>query len=223
MQPGLSRALSALLGMALTIAPALAQQNPGANQQSGQQPRDTTETTPENKLAAPTGTAPAGTAAPVDPKTYKIGAGDVLMIRVWGENELSGPVQVRPDGMITIPLAGEIKAAEDTPEQLTATVTEALTKFINKPQVMVAVQAVLSKKYYITGEVNRTGPFPLVVPTTIVEALSNAGGFKDFANKKKIVIIRGQERIKFNYNDYIKGKNTNLNIFLKDGDQVYVP
>lgn len=145
------------------------------------------------------------------------------MIRVWGEGELSGPVQVRPDGMITLPLVGEVKASEQTPEQLTNSVSEALSKFINKPQVMVSVQAVLSKKYYMTGEVNRTGPFPLVVPTTIVEALSNAGGFRDFANKKKIVIIRGTQRLKFNYNNYLKGKDLDQNIMIEDGDQVYVP
>jgi polysaccharide biosynthesis/export protein len=195
--------------------------------QSVQQSRETTENPADNrgdnKVAAPTGNTPAGTPAPVDPKTYKIGAGDVLMIRVWGEGELSGPVQVRPDGMITLPLAGEIKASDLTPEQLNTGVTEALTKFINKPQVMVSVQAVLSKKYYMTGEVNRTGSFPLVVPTTIVEALSNAGGFRDFANKKKVVIIRGTERLKFNYNNYLKGKDLDRNILLQDGDQVYVP
>jgi polysaccharide export outer membrane protein len=226
MRPGLSRAVSALLGVGMSFAPALAQsQNPRTDTQSVQQPREGTESPDkgDNKLAAPTGTAPAGTPAPVDPKTYKIGPGDVLMVRVWGEGELSGPVQVRPDGMITLPLVGELKASEQTPEQTTNAISEALAKYINKPQVMVSVQAVLSKKYYMTGEVNRTGPFPLVVPTTIVEALSNAGGFRDFANKKKIVIIRGTQRLKFNYNNYLKGKDLDQNIMIQDGDQVYVP
>jgi polysaccharide export outer membrane protein len=80
-----------------------------------------------------------------------------------------------------------------------------------------------SKKYYITGEVNKTGQFPLVLPVTILEALSQAGGLREFGNGKKIVILRGAERLKFNYNEVIKGKNLQQNIMLQNGDHIIVP
>jgi polysaccharide export outer membrane protein len=174
-------------------------------------------------VKAPSGPAPVYTAAPVDPKTYVIGPEDILAIRVWKEPELSGGVQVRPDGKFTMPLIGEMQAAGLTPEQLTLKITESLTKFINNPEVMVSLQSVQSKKYYITGEVNRTGAFPLVVPITVLEALTNAGGFREYANTKRIVIIRGKERLKFNYKDVIKGKNLEQNIRVQDGDYIVVP
>jgi polysaccharide biosynthesis/export protein len=165
----------------------------------------------------------ASAAAPVDPKSYKIGSEDVLNIRVWKEPELSGSYTVRPDGKITLPLAGDVQAANVTPLELTKNVTDVLKKYINNPEVTVAVAAVLSKKYYITGEVGRTGAFPLVTPTTVLEALTGAGGFRDFANTKNIVVLRGTKRYKFNYKDFIKGKNLEQNIFLENGDYIIVP
>lgn len=164
-----------------------------------------------------------GVAAPVDPKSYQIGAGDVLSVKVWKEADISGVYQVRPDGKITLPLVGDVQAGDLTPLQLTESLTKALSEYINKPEVTVSIQQVLSKKFYITGEINRPGAYALVVPITVMEALSNSGGFREFANKKKIVIMRGTQRIKFNYNDVIKGKNLDTNIFLQDGDHIYVP
>ena len=164
-----------------------------------------------------------GGAAPVDPKSYRIGPEDVLQVRVWREAELSGVFVVRPDGVITLPLAGEIKAGELTPEQLKEKVTEAYAKFVNRPEVMVSVQAVMSKKYYLVGEVNRPGVYPLIVPTTILEALNGAGGFREFAKKGKITILRGSERLKFNWEDVIKGKKMEQNILVQNGDHVIVP
>lgn len=162
-------------------------------------------------------------AAPVDPKSYKIGPEDVLMIRVWRENELSGPVAVRPDGLITLPLIGDVQAGGLTPEELKDALTLKLSTLINEPRVMVSVQAVRSKKYYITGEVMRSGAYPLVSPITVLEALSNAGGFREFANLKKIVIIRGNERLKFNYKEVVAGKNLEQNIQIQNGDHIVVP
>jgi Periplasmic protein involved in polysaccharide export len=162
-------------------------------------------------------------AAPVDPKSYKIGPEDILMIRVWRENELSGPVAVRPDGLITLPLIGDVQAGGLTPEELKDALTQKLSTLINEPRVMVSVQAVRSKKYYITGEVMRSGAYPLVSPITVLEALSNAGGFREFANLKKIVIIRGNERLKFNYKEVIAGKNLEQNIQIQNGDHIVVP
>jgi polysaccharide biosynthesis/export protein len=162
-------------------------------------------------------------AAPVDPKKYLIGPEDILTIRVWREAELSGSVAVRPDGKITMPLIGELQAGGVTPEQLQTKITESLSNYINSPQVMVSVQAVLSKKYYITGEVGQTGSFSLVTPTTVLEALSKAGGFRDYAQVKKIVVMRGNKRLKFNYKDVIAGKNMDQNVYLEDGDHIIVP
>ncbi len=161
--------------------------------------------------------------AAVDPKTYIIGAEDILLIRVWREPEHSGLVTVRPDGKITLPLIGDIQAAGLTPDKLDAAVTEALSKYINNPDVIVSVQAVRSKRYYVTGEVNRPGAFPLVTPLRVLEALTLAGGFRDFANKKNITILRGNQRFKFNYNDVVKGKNLAQNILLENGDYIIVP
>jgi polysaccharide export outer membrane protein len=162
------------------------------------------------------------TAAPVDPKTYEIGPEDILLVRVWREAELTGGHQVRPDGKITMPLIGEVQAAGLTPEALKTSITEALSEFINKPEVIVSVQSVQSRRYYITGEVNRPGAFPLVVPITILEALTNAGGFREFANLKNIKILRKGKVLKFNFKDVSNGKNMQQNILVENGDYIVV-
>ena len=170
----------------------------------------------------PSPTISAG-GAPLDPAAYIIGAEDVLNVSVWHEAELTRQVVVRPDGKITMPLVNELNAAGLTPAQLAASITQGLLKFMNAPEVSVSVQQVSSRKYYIQGEVLRPGPYPLVVPTTVMEGLANAGGFKDFANLKKITIIRGSERLKFNYKDVRAGKHLEQNIQLQPGDQISVP
>ena len=175
---------------------------------------------PPEKKEAP---SMSGVAAPVDPRSYLIGPEDVLGVTVWREPEVSRLVQVRPDGKITLPLAGELTAGGLTPVQLETQVTKKLSEFINQPVVTVSVQSVQSKKYYLAGEINRSGAFPLVVPTTVLEAINAAGGFKEFANKGKVVILRGDQRLKFNYNDVVKGKNLKQNIYLENGDHIIVP
>lgn len=190
----------------------------GQNPPSGpQQPTSTIPTIEESK------STPDAPSAPVDPSSYIIGAEDQLRVRVWREPDVSGDVTVRPDGKITLPLVGEIQAAGRTPQALAQTLTEKLSEFLNRPEVMVEVRAVRSKKYYITGQVNKTGAFPLTVPTTVLEALSGAGGFQQWAKKKKIVILRGNKRFKFNYNEVIEGKNLQQNIYLENGDHIIVP
>jgi polysaccharide export outer membrane protein len=174
------------------------------------------------KMSGPAKT-PASTNA--DP-SYTIGPEDVLGIAVWNEPRLTGPVMVRPDGRISMALIGEITASGLTPTQLEGAIGDLLMKndLIKKPQVTVQVNQINSKKYYIQGEVLKPGPNPLVVPTHVLEALVNAGGFKDFANVKKIEIIRATgERFKFNYKDVIHGKHTEQNILLKPGDIIIVP
>ena len=175
--------------------------------------------TPEAKLDKPASPA----SVPVDPATYVIGPDDILLVRVWREAELSGQFAVRPDGKISLPLVNEVQAAGQTPPQLAASITEGLEKYMTHPEVSVAVQQVNSKKYFINGEVQKPGAYPLVVPTTVLEALTHAGGFRDFANTKKIVILRGTDRLKFNYKDVTKGKALEQNILLQNGDEIIVP
>jgi len=163
--------------------------------------------------------------SPLDYKSYIIGAEDVLLIRVWRDAEVSGPVVVRPDGKITLQLLGDIQAAGLTPEALTQVIYEGMAKLktLEKSEVTVAVTGVHSKKYYLQGEVLKPGAYPLLIPTTVLEALVNAGGFRDFANQKKIAILRGTTRFKFNYKEVISGKKLEQNIYLQPGDQIIVP
>lgn len=160
---------------------------------------------------------------PVDPKSYVIGPDDILIIRVWREPDLSGAVGVRPDGKISLPLIGEIQAGGTTPAKLAERITEGFSKYVNNPEVMVQVAAVNSKKYFISGEVQRPGSYPLVSPTTVLAAIAMAGGFRDFADRKNIIILRGPKRFKFNYNDVIKGKRMEQNMLLENGDHIIVP
>jgi polysaccharide export outer membrane protein len=161
--------------------------------------------------------------APVDPKTFLIGPEDILLIRVWREAEISGAHSVRPDGRITLPLIGDVVAGGLTPAKLKESLTQSLSEYLKNPQVSVFVQQVNSKKYYITGEVTRTGAFPLITPITVFEAIGNAGGLREFANPKKIVVWRSGKRIDFNYKDVVKGKKLDQNIQLEPGDHIIVP
>jgi len=171
---------------------------------------------------AATTLAPDAVGLAVDPKTYVIGPEDILGIKTWREPEFTFALAVRPDGKITIPLVGDVQAEGLTPERLKLQLQQALSDYINKPDVTITLMQVNSKKYFITGGVNRPGQYPMVVPIRIFEALSGAGGFRDFANTKDITIIRGSKRIKFNYNEVLKGKKLDQNIFLETGDIINV-
>ncbi|MBI3472414.1 MAG: polysaccharide biosynthesis/export family protein [Candidatus Solibacter usitatus] len=173
---------------------------------------------------ATTGAIPEAPKPTVDPNTYVIGAKDQILVQVWKEPELSGPKTVRPDGKITLQLLGEVHAAGLTPEALAKVIRDGLSaKYMNKPEVTVTVLGVGSKDYYLQGEANRSGAVPLLVPTTVLEALMSAGGFKDFAKKSKIFVVRGKQRFYFNYNEVIKGKKMEQNIYLQPGDIIVVP
>jgi polysaccharide export outer membrane protein len=192
-------------------------------QTGGQQPEAPKPQSAKPVEAPPTKTPDESKPLPVDPKTFQIGAEDVLFIQVWREPDFTRQVIIRPDGKITMPLIGEVQASGLTPDQLNAQLAESLSKYLNNPQVSTTVIGVNSKKYYITGEINRPGSFPLVVPTRVLDALSNAGGFREFANTKKIFVLRKGQRLKFNYKDVIKGKHDDQNIFLENGDYIIVP
>jgi polysaccharide export outer membrane protein len=194
----------------------------GTAQVPTQQP-PTPEKPPEAPKTLPNSLTPdSATGAPVDPKTYVIGPEDVLYISVFHEGELTRAASVRPDGKITMPLIGDLQAAGLTPERFSAQMKQALSSFIHNPDVTITVAQVNSKRYTVAGEVNRPGPYPLVLPTKVFDALSGVG-FRDFANKRKIVIIRGDKRIRFNYLDVLHGKHLDTNILLEPGDTVYVP
>jgi polysaccharide biosynthesis/export protein len=158
---------------------------------------------------------------------YIIGAQDVLDISVWKEAELTRTVPVRPDGKISMPLLNDVQAAGLTPTQLADQITMNLKKFVTDPQVTVIVTEINSQRVYILGEVTRPGAYPLLPQMTLLQALSSAGGFTQFANQKKIYLLRQengkQERHPFNYRDAVKGINSDQNLILKAGDQIVVP
>lgn len=170
--------------------------------------------------------APAGEAIPagVDNRTYKIGPQDVLRISVFRSPELTGIYSVEPDGMISLHLIDHpVKAEGLTPEQLRDKLTEDWKVQVNSPEVTVAVIEVKSKMYRVNGMVNRPGTFPLVRPIRVYEALADAGGFREWANEKKVLIIRGEkERLTFNAKDYRNGKNLDKNILIEPGDIIEV-
>jgi polysaccharide export outer membrane protein len=160
--------------------------------------------------------------------SFVIGPEDVLDISVWKEPELTKQIPVRSDGKISLPLLGDIQASGRTPLQLRLDITDKLKGYVEDPRVDIIVQQINSLKYNVFGEVGKPGSYVLNGGTTIVDAIALAGGLKDFANKKKIYILRinslgVESRFTFNYEDFIKGKNTRQNILLKPRDTVVVP
>jgi len=189
---------------------------------------ETTPAPPESdpaKLAAPRESAvsKAAQAVPKDDHPFILGAEDQITILVYGSAEFSGAHLIRPDGKVTMPFLGDVEAAGLSPVELGNIIKEKLKKYLVDPDVSVSVNQVNSKRFYIQGEVNKTGAFPLLVPTKVLEALVNAGGFRDFANQKNIVVMRMTgERLSFNYKEVIKGKKMAQNIYLKPGDIIIV-
>jgi polysaccharide export outer membrane protein len=135
---------------------------------------------------------------------------------------------VRSDGKISLPLVGEVQAAGRTPLQLEEEISNKLLNYIKDPQVTVMVQQINSERYNILGQVAKPGSYALALTTSVLDAIANAGGFRDFAKKKGIYILRrnstgGQTRIPFNYQNVIKGKNPEQDIRLQPNDTVVVP
>jgi polysaccharide biosynthesis/export protein len=166
-------------------------------------------------------------AAPVGP-TYIIRPDDVLDISVWHQADLSfRGLPVRPDGKISLPLINDVRAAGLTAMQLGQSITDKLKSYVKDPLVTVVVTAVNSQRYYVMGEVAHTGVFPLLPNLTVLQALSAAGGFSQFAKPKGIYILRTvngkQEKFPFNYRDVVRGKDLQENIELRPGDMIVVP
>lgn len=156
-------------------------------------------------------------------KPYVIGPLDVLEVKVWNDPKLSGMVDVATDGTITLPLIGPVVASGLTVAELTVGLKEKLLAVIIEPEVNVQVLRINSKKYSIFGGCLRSGEFPLVGDVTILDAFASCGGFKEFSNLKKIYVLRGTEKLKFNYQDVIRGKHMEQNILLENGDRIVVP
>jgi polysaccharide export outer membrane protein len=136
-------------------------------------------------------------------------------------------VPVRPDGKISLPLLNDVQAAGLTPSELAAQITTNLKKFVTAPQVTVIVTAINSQRVFIIGEVLRPGAFPLLPGMTVLQALSSAGGFTQFASLSKIYILRNEDgkqtKHPFNYKAAINGKQVDQNFLMKAGDQIVVP
>jgi polysaccharide biosynthesis/export protein len=171
-------------------------------------------------------TGATGTASKDDAAHYIIGAEDSLQVTVWKEPTLSGTFPVRPDGMISLVLVGDLPAAGRTPMQLADEITTRLKKYLQDPSVTVLVLAVNSQRIYMMGEVGHVGPIPLAAGMSPLQAIAAAGGLSPFANSKKIYILRGeagkQQKIPFNYKQALKGDSTQ-DIKLLPGDTIVVP
>jgi polysaccharide biosynthesis/export protein len=180
-----------------------------------------------SKPGATAATIPAQKAPATSDPNYIIGAQDVLDISVWKEAELTRSVPVRPDGKISLPLLDDVQAAGLTPTQLAALITERLKKFVTNPQVTIIVSQINSQRVYLLGEVARPGAYPILPGMTILQGLSSAGGFTQFAKMKSIYLLRDvggkHEKYPFNYKDVIAGKNLEQNLVLKAGDTIVVP
>jgi polysaccharide export outer membrane protein len=172
---------------------------------------------------------PAGPVSPAarsleTPAAYTIGAGDVLRIIVWKEPDLTGDVTVRVDGMITVPLLGDLQATGRSPGEVAETMSRAQERFVEKPKVTVAVSLSNSARFYVVGQVAKPGEFPLSSNTTVLHALALAGGLKEFARTDSIVIVRqDQTVVPVNYKRIADGKDVSQNVTLARGDTIVVP
>jgi polysaccharide export outer membrane protein len=215
-RPGLCQLVTALIVAQVSIgaaAPPQVASAPGAQAAGNGSP------------AAPG--APAAPAGVTPPPDYVIGPDDVLTIIFWREKDMSADVGVRPDGRISLPLLNELQAAGLTPEQLRTNITQAATKYIEEPTVTVVVKQINSRRVFITGQVAKPGPYPLIGPVTVLQLITIAGGVLEYADSENISVVRTVNgkptRTRFNYKEFTRGKNLAQNIDLKPGDQIIVP
>jgi polysaccharide export outer membrane protein len=160
--------------------------------------------------------------------SFVIGPDDVLSINVWKEPDISRSVPVRSDGKITLPLVGELQAGGQTPGQLQKEIATRLQSFISEPEVTVMVQEIRSQRFNVLGQVSKPGSYLISNSARVLDAIALAGGFRDFAKKKSIYVLRaspegGQVRLPFNYAEVVKGKKSEQNVELKPHDTVVVP
>jgi polysaccharide biosynthesis/export protein len=176
---------------------------------------------------AATAAPPAPTTGPPIDQSYTVKPGDTLVVSVWKEPDLQGPVLVRPDGMFSFPLAGQMDARNKTVGDIQNELTTKLKKYISDPVVTVSIQQIGGNKVYVIGQVTKPGEFIVNPRIDVMQALSMAGGTTPFAALGDITILRrtasGQQSLPFKYTDVIRGKNLQQNIMLEAGDVVVVP
>jgi len=155
---------------------------------------------------------------------YVLGSGDVIQVVVWRNEHLSKTIPVRPDGKISLPLVDDVQAAGMTPSQLKDTISKGLKHFIDNPIVTVIVTEVNNFKVSVIGEVKKPGVYLLKGKTTVLEAISMAEGFTEFATTNNILLMKKMkgERLRFDYRAYIAGENMDQNVYLDPGDTIIV-
>lgn len=182
---------------------------------------------PDKSVAAKPASTSEAPARSVSETEYRIGPQDVLRIDVWKEPDISRTIPVRPDGKISLPLLNDVQAAGLSSMQLAGAIREGLTKYLTNPQVTVTITEINSRRIYVTGEVTRAGAQPLLPNMTVLQALSSAGGFTQFAKLKGIYVLRNEDgkQVKhpFNYKDVVKGNHQEQDIPLLPGDVIVVP
>src|SRR5262245_39094397 len=165
-----------------------------------------------------------GAAAAAEAAAYRLQPGDVLEISVWKETDLQREVLVRPDGVFTFPLAGEVEAGGKPVESVRAILAERLQKYVPAPVVTVAVKKIGGNRIYVLGKVNHAGEFPFSNRVDVMQAISLAGGATPFAALNDIVILRRQngkqQAFSFHYSDVARGRDLSQNIKLESGDTV---
>jgi polysaccharide export outer membrane protein len=159
---------------------------------------------------------------------YRIGVGDTLEITTWKEPDLTRQnVLVRTDGKISFPLLNDVQASGLTPTELKINLEKRLQDFVSNPTVTVTVTDPGSQRFYILGEVARTGEYPLAKHLTVLQAFALAGGFTQWASKDEIILLRkidGVEKIfKIDYKSIIKGRDIESNLALQANDTIIVP
>ncbi|MEM1229086.1 MAG: XrtA/PEP-CTERM system exopolysaccharide export protein [Pseudomonadota bacterium] len=175
-------------------------------------------------------TAPPSDAGPEADFTdeYRIGVGDSLRVNVWRNDDLSVAVPVRPDGKISVPLAGDVMVGGKTPEEVSATVTERLAKFIRDPYVTVIVTNVASDEFRsrvrVTGAVQNPLSIPYRQGMTVLDLVLEAGGTNEFANANRSVLYRRNgDRVGINLNRILKVGDMQTNLNLRPGDVLTIP
>jgi len=181
----------------------------------------------QNAAARPaSAVAPAAAAAP-SADEYVIGPDDVLSISFWREKDLSADVTVRPDGKVTVPLLNDVMASGRTPEQLRDAIQQMARAFLEDPTPTVVVKEIKSRRVFITGQVEKPGPYPLNDRLTVLQLIAVAGGLKEFADGKSITVMRTVNgrvvALPFNYRDVVRRKHLDQNVELRPGDTVVVP
>jgi polysaccharide export outer membrane protein len=170
--------------------------------------------------------APASVTGVATPLDYVIGPEDVLGVLFWREPDISGDVTVRPDGMITVPLVGEIKAAGLKPEALRELIQKAAAKYLKEPTVSVPVKQINSRKVFVLGVVRNPAAYPLTGPRNVMQMITQAGGLAEYADSENIQILRDEQgrmrAYRFNYEEVAEGKKLEQNIQLQPGDTIVV-